>query len=71
MQRESILPPSASVTTVAGQELLIMPLSDFEDWMEDIALSALVAERLEDGGSYISREELEARLAKRDEVREK
>lgn len=63
---ESILPPSAGVTNVAGQDLLIMPLHDFEEWLEDIALSALVEDRLKDDGAYITREELDARLAKRD-----
>ncbi len=70
-KKESFLPPSAGVTNVAGQELVIMPLDDFEEWLEDIALSALVDERLKDDGPYISREELDARLAKRDKGRVK
>jgi hypothetical protein len=70
-KRASFLPPSAGVTNVAGQELVIIPLDDFNEWLEDIALSALVEERLKDDGPYISREELDARLAKRDKRRAK
>ena len=70
-KRASFLPPSAGVTDVAGQKLLIMPLDDFEEWLEDIALSALVEERIEEGGPYISLEEFEHRLDKKNKGRKK
>ena len=70
-KKQPLLPPSAGVTNVAGQKLLIIPLDDFEEWLEDIALSALVEERIEEGGPYISLEEFERRLDQRNKGRKK
>ena len=69
--KRSQLPPTADVASIAGKEFVIMPLEDFEEWQDDMMLTALVTERLEDGEAFIPFEEIEARLDQRKKRRKK
>ncbi len=56
------LPPTAKVVEVVGRECVIVPLDDYDDWLQDALLTAIAADRLERGGDVIPFEEVEARL---------
>ena len=63
--RKRLLPPTADVAKIAGQDFVIMPLDDFEEWQEDRLLAAVVAQRLAKGEESTPFEEMEARLDRR------
>jgi hypothetical protein len=56
------LPPTAKVVEVAGRECVIVPLDEYDDWLQDAMLATVAADRLERSEGVISFEEMEARL---------
>lgn len=70
-KKRTLLPPSADVVVISGREYIIAPLDEFQEWGEERMLAELMAERLEEGGPYISLEEFEKRLDRKNKGREK
>ena len=56
------LPATAVVTHIGGQSLLIVPVADFESWMEDQIDAALARDALADKAPRIPMEEAHRRL---------
>lgn len=69
--KKSFLPPSADVVKIAGREYVIAPLDEFQEWGEDRMLALLMEDRLEEDGPYMSMEEFEKRLDRKNKGRKK
>lgn len=70
-KKPAVLPPSADVVKISGREYLIAPLDEYREWEEDRALAALMAERLDGDGPYVSLDEFEKMLARKNKRRKK
>jgi len=57
-----LLPATAAVADMGGQALLIVPVSDFESWMEDQIDIALAKQALAEKKPRIPMEEAHRRL---------
>jgi hypothetical protein len=56
------LPPAAKVVEIGGRECVIVPLDEYDDWLQDTLLTVVAADRLERDEGTIPFEEVEARL---------
>ncbi len=56
------LPPTAKVVEIGGRDCVIVPLDEYDDWLQDALLTAVAADRLERDEDAIPFEEFEARL---------
>ena len=56
------LPSTAAVTQIGGQSLLIVPVADFESWMEDQIDAALARQALAEDKPRIPMAEAHRRL---------
>lgn len=59
------LPPTAKVVEVGGRDCVIVPLDEYDDWLQDALLAAVAADRLANvkEEDLIPFEDFEARLA--------
>ncbi len=56
------LPPAAKVVEIGGRDCVIVPLDEYDEWLQDALLTAVAADRLERNEDTIPFEEVEARL---------
>lgn len=61
-ERDPEIPSSASVAVIEGKKYVIMPLDDFEEWRDDLLLTAVMQERLESGEPFIPFDDIIADL---------
>lgn len=64
------LPPSAKVVEINGQDCIITPLAEYDDWLQDALLGVVMADRLKNGrDETVPFEDVVARLDSRKKSR--